>query len=110
MHGRRRIGLADGGGDRDRSATDAHSDGVSGERAIGRLVESDVEYYERYKLFGIRTPLVLASKGYNIPSGQAQTLTLRLPKGVKLLARQHKIAAVAQTADGSRALTLKFKK
>jgi len=54
VHGRRRIGLADGGGDRDRSATDAHSDGVSGERAIGRLVESDVEYYERYKLFGIR--------------------------------------------------------
>jgi hypothetical protein len=63
-----------------------------------------------YNLFGIRTPLVLASKGYNIPSGQAQTLTVRLPKGVRLLARQHKIAAVAQTADGSEALTLKFKK
>jgi hypothetical protein len=63
-----------------------------------------------YKLFGIRTPLVLASKGYNIPSGQAQTLTVRLPKGVQLLARQHKLAAVAQTADGSEALTLKFKK
>jgi Ca2+-binding RTX toxin-like protein len=63
-----------------------------------------------YNLFGIRTPLVLASRGYNIPSGQSQTLTVRLPKGVKLLAMKHKIAAVGQTADGSKALTLKFKK
>jgi len=63
-----------------------------------------------YNLFGIRTPLVLASKGYNIPSGQSQTLTVRLPKGVKLLSKRHKLAAVGQTADGSEALTLKFKK
>ena len=63
-----------------------------------------------YNLFGIRTPLVLASKGYNIPSGQSQTLTVRLPKGVKLLSKHHKLAAVGQTADGSEPLTLKFKK
>jgi Ca2+-binding RTX toxin-like protein len=63
-----------------------------------------------YNLLGIRTPLVLAAKRYDVAAGHSETLTVRLPKGVKLLAKQHKIAAVAQTADGSEALTLKFKK
>ena len=63
-----------------------------------------------YNLFGIRTPLVLASKRYDVAAGRTETLTVRLPKGVKLLSRHHRLAAVAQTADGSEALTLKFKK
>jgi Ca2+-binding RTX toxin-like protein len=63
-----------------------------------------------YNLFGIRTPLVLASKRYDIAAGHSKTLTVRLPNGVKQLAKRHKIEAVAQTADRSEALTLKFKK
>jgi Ca2+-binding RTX toxin-like protein len=63
-----------------------------------------------YSLLGIRTPLVLASKRYDVAAGHTKTLTVPLPKGVKLLSRHHKLAAVAQTADRSEALTLKFKK
>jgi Ca2+-binding RTX toxin-like protein len=63
-----------------------------------------------YKLFGLRTPLVLASKRYEVAAGQTKTLTVRLPKGVKLLAKNHKLGAIVQTADRSEALTLKFKK
>ena len=54
LHGRRRIGLADNGGDGDCDATDADANGVSDERASGSLVESDMEYGERYELYGIR--------------------------------------------------------
>ena len=53
---------------------------------------------------------MLASKRYDVAAGRTETLTVRLPKGVKLLSRHHRLAAVAQTADGSEALTLKFKK
>ena len=63
-----------------------------------------------YRLLGIRTPLVLASQRYNVAAGHTKTLTVRLPKGVKLLSRHHKLAAIGQTADRSEALTLKFKK
>jgi hypothetical protein len=81
------------------------SNGVGG--CKGRLT---IVTKKTYNLFGIRTPLVLASRGYNVPSGRRQTVTVRLPKGVKLLSKHHKLAAVGQTADGSEAVTLKFKK
>ena len=63
-----------------------------------------------YRLLGVRTPLVLASRRYAVAAGQTKSLTVRLPKGVKLLSKHHKLAAIGQTADRSEALTLKFKK
>jgi len=54
VYGRRWIDLTDRGGDGNGGVADADADRVSGDRAVGNLVESDVEHDGRHELRGIR--------------------------------------------------------
>jgi Ca2+-binding RTX toxin-like protein len=81
------------------------SDTGSGDCA-GRLTLITVK---RYSLHGVKTQLVLGSVRYHLAAGHTKTVTVRLPKGVRALARKHNIPVVAQTADASELLALAFK-
>jgi Ca2+-binding RTX toxin-like protein len=73
----------------------------------GRLTLITVK---RYPFVGVNTQIVLGSVRYSVAAGHTKTVTVRLPKGVRSLARNHKIATIAQTADRSEALRLVVKK
>src|SRR5215216_3069088 len=65
---------------------------------------------KRYRIKGVKTQLVLASLRYHVAPGKTKTLTVRLPKGAKKLARKSFVDAIAQTNDRAEALALVFKK
>ena len=65
---------------------------------------------KRYKVHGIKTRLVLGSARYRVAPGTAKTVTVRLPKAVKKLAKRGFVDAIAQTADGDELLALVVRK
>jgi Ca2+-binding RTX toxin-like protein len=65
---------------------------------------------KRYKVHGIKTRLVLGSARYRVAPGATKTVTVRLPKAVKKLARKGFLNAIAQTADGDELLALVVRK
>jgi Ca2+-binding RTX toxin-like protein len=52
-----------------------------------------------YKVAGTRVHLVLGSARFNLDAGETKKITVRLPKGVRALAKHGKIALLAQTAS-----------
>jgi Ca2+-binding RTX toxin-like protein len=71
------------------------------------------------RIGGVKVQALLGSKNYSLRAGQRKTLSIKLPKGVSRIARNHKLALRAQTvsrdaagnvATGAKRLTAKLVK
>jgi Ca2+-binding RTX toxin-like protein len=53
----------------------------------------------KFRVAGVSTRLVIASKRFDLDAGERKRITVRLPKGVRKLARNRRIETRAQTAS-----------